>query len=241
MDLRGPSARKPKRSFSPDNTSHNNKKNNSREAQRKKLKANKNMAREKEKTERERIRSHNLTKYNTMSLPAKIRFACTGYSFRNNPTEKVIELSATTMKTSEGMNRCVRAGNGLPELPIGFIILYSHYEISEEASTDIQRQYQVSLHAKKVMKIHTEPTTKYGLANFINCPQLENKGKKEKRSDSGEQNMYLANCELVISQQGMNKRMRKKYPAYVKVTKPIPPGNELLMHYGKSYKMLGEE
>jgi len=241
MELRGPSARRAKRSFSPDNTNHDNKRNNSRDAQRKKLKAEKNMTREKQRAEHERIRSDNLIKYNSMSLPAKIRFACAGYCFRNNPSEPAVELSTTTMKTAEGMNRCVIAGPALPELPIGFIILYSHYEISEEESTDIQRRYQVSLHTKKIMKIHTEPATKYGLANFINCAQNENRGKKKKKMTSSEQNMCLANCELVRSQQGLNKRMRKKYPAYVKVTKPIAPGDELLMHYGNSYRMLATE
>jgi len=237
MELRSANERKRKNQYSPENKKSDQKKIVDRDIKRKKAKAERIKAKKIQKKETENIRSANLGKYKKMNMSDKIRFARAGYRFFNNSSEPAIELSTTSLETSEGMDRGIKVGKGLPFLPIGFIILYSYLEIVKEKSTDIQRCYQVSLHGGKIMKVHAEPTTEYGAANFINSVQRSIMEDDEKSCTAGIQNMKIANCELVLSQRGLSKIMRQKYPAYVKVIRNIPQGHELLMRYGTSFNL----
>lgn len=242
MKLRSPSKRKGINKYSPDNQKHNIGRNNNRTVLRRDARAEKSRTDYGHGAEMEKRRSSNLELYKKMKMSGKIRFARNGYCFLNNPGEPAIIMAKTLLETSEGMDRGIRVGSGLPKLPVGFLIFYSHYEISDQdqESNDTQSLYQVGLKNGKVMKVHTEPTEDYGLANFINSTMRSGKKQNGNPIPDGLQDLRISNCELIQSQSGLSKATKKKYPAYVKVTRSIPQGHELLMRYGSGYKIIGK-
>ena len=104
-------------------------------------------------------------------------------------------------------------------------------------STGIQRFYQVEIPGNRYLQLDLMPVNESGRANFINSALRPKDNLDEALSVQTSQNMKEVQCELIWSKTGFSKRMKERYPAYVKVIKAIPQGDELLMRYGSSYKM----
>jgi hypothetical protein len=174
--------------------------------------------------------------YETYNFGQRIEFALNGYCFENNPGVPAIELCETTLNTTEGMGRGVRVGRGFDFLPENFIVLYSMTGTSITPADGIQRLYQVQLGKHRFMQIDTEPTEPYGLANFINAAVGRDEDLNVALRERTSQNMKVVQCELITSVGHMSLEHQRRFPAYVKVTRPIPRGDELLMLYGSLYR-----
>ena len=185
----------------------------------------------------------NLKLYQSWSMREKIYFARHGYIFDNFPGEPAIVISETTIRTPEGMERCVKAGRSLPYLPIEFLILFSWSEISDSEAVGLQSYYQLALPYDLVLYMHTEPSTDHGLANFINAavsaPSRSSLEYLSKVREVTEQNMTVKNCKFVNRTHSLNPVFRAANPAYVLVAKKVPPGYELLLpkNYGNKKKV----
>ena len=60
--------------------------------------------------------------------------------------QREIEMGVTLMNTKPGFNRCIRVGTAFDKLPEGFMILFSHWSITDVPCTSgIPHKYQVSL------------------------------------------------------------------------------------------------
>ena len=184
----------------------------------------------------------NLAIYQKWSIREKINFANRGYIFDSCPGEPAIVLSQTSIRTPEGMERCVKAGTSLPYLPVEFLVLFSWSEISEVPADGMQSFYQLALPYELVLFMHTEPSTPHGLANFINAavsaPTRSGPVYKSKVREITAQNMTVQNCKFVNRTHSLNPVFRAANPAYVLVEKKIPSGYELLLpkNYGNKKK-----
>jgi len=186
--------------------------------------------------EAENPRPSNEELYSTFDINQRIAFAANGYCFDHQPDIPAIELFTTTIITEPGRNRGIRVGKALERLPPGFIILYSMENITNTPADGIQRQYQVYLPGNRYMQIHTEPSTPFGLANFINSTIPKEGNPASLLTEITDQNMKVAQCELTYStHRNISPENKNLYPAYVKVKREIPQGHELLMSYGPSY------
>jgi hypothetical protein len=186
----------------------------------------------------ENVPLKNLARYRRMTLDQKVEFALAGYVFKNNKRAPAIELCTTRLDAPEDMRRGVKVGKGLPFLPVGFLILFSKASVTRKPQNGVQRFYQVGLTGGRVMQVHTERVEKHGLANFINAPAR--RGTRFIRASDGDlhQDLTIANCTLKQNtSQYMCDEYRERFPAYVTVNFAIKPGEELLYHYGASYKL----
>ena len=178
-----------------------------------------------------------LRRYEQLNLRGKIEYAENGYRFGDE--EPAIELCQTIFNAPENMGRGIRVGKSLGKLPIGFMILYSHYEKTAELATDIQRFYQVAIPGNLYMRCHNNQVAAYGLANFINSAlrRKDDVSLALRANAVTQQNMKKSQCDLVWSTSGFDDQLKDTYPAYVKVVKPIPQGHEVLMRYGAKYRL----
>ena len=79
-------------------------------------------------------------------------------------------MDITLMNTEPGFNRCIRVGMAFDKLPEGFVILFSHWSITDVPfTTGIPHKYQVSLPYGKYVQPHQNRIEPYGVAQFINC------------------------------------------------------------------------
>ena len=69
--------------------------------------------------------------------------------------QREIEMGVTLMNTKPGFNRCIRVGTAFDKLPEGFMILFSHWSITDVPCTSgIPHKYQVSLPYGKYLQTH---------------------------------------------------------------------------------------
>jgi len=171
-------------------------------------------------------------------MDQKVDFAIAGYCFRNDRRSPVIKLSTTRLDTPENMKRGVIVGTGFPYLPIGFIILFSKLSVTDGPQDGVQQFYQVGLTGGRVMQVHTEPTRKHGLANFINAPARRDTPLIRATDGDLHQDLTIANCTLKQNTtRYMSEENRERFPAYVSVNFAIPQGHELLYHYGPGHRL----
>ena len=197
------------------------------------------LARKEQKSEAERraeARIKNVRVYEKWNMKQKYDFALSGYKFADNPGEKAIELGTTDMTTDPRFNRCIRVGTAFDELPEGFIILFSHWDITDKKLTGDPARYQVKLPHKRYLQPHPDPVSDYGLGQFINCCLSS----RSSITYLNGQNMRDAQCEF--------KHARKDFvtpdqmeisPAYVRTMRRIQQGEELLLPsaYGGGHRI----
>ena len=179
-----------------------------------------------------RLQIANRKKYEKLLINEKYQFALDGYAFPHDTTMKAIEMDITLMKTQAGFDRCIRVGKAFDKLPKGFVILFSHWSITDVPfTTGIPHKYQVSLPYRKYLQPHQDRVEPYGVAQFINCCVSPN----SPAIVLGGQDMRVAQCKFITRMTSyLRPELKKISPAYVKTTAEIPQGNELLLpsNYG---------
>jgi hypothetical protein len=180
----------------------------------------------------------NLERYRKMSIDRRFEFAIAGYRFPNNPDVPAIELCTTRLNCPEGMQRGIKVGKALPYLPPNFVILYSKTGITDLPQEGIQMHYQLQLAGGRYMQIHTEPTTAWGLANFINAPARRRSIVRPPADGEVEQNLKVAQCTLTHStSRYLSDHYKNEYPIYVNVDYAVPQDHELLVTYGPGHRL----
>ena len=107
-------------------------------------------------------------RYRSLRFDQKIEFALRGYIFPDQEDNLAIYIEKTSIKMPGGSDRCVRAGKRFEKLPVGFVILYSKLEVTDQpTSEELQQCYQVKLQGKKFLQSHPDPVTDHGLGQFI--------------------------------------------------------------------------
>ena len=66
-----------------------------------------------------------------MLINEKYQFALDGNAFPHDTTRKAVEMDVTLMNTEPGFSRCIRVGTACDKLPEGFVILFSHWSITD--------------------------------------------------------------------------------------------------------------
>ena len=181
-------------------------------------------------------RDKNVEIYENWNLTQKYDFALAGYEFPNNPGEKAIDLDKTDMKTHPRYKRCIRAGSAFSELPEGFIILFSHWTITDEELFGDPAKYQVWLPGPRYLQPHPNPVTDYGLGQFINCCLPSNSS----ITHINGQNMKDSQCEFKHAQKRfVTPEQMEISPVYVRTMRRIKQGQELLLPsgYGGRHKI----
>ena len=100
----------------------------------------------------------------------------------------------------------------------------------------MQACYQVSLYGEKFLRTHTVEMSPHGLAQIVNYVTIQiaistlcfNRTK---------QNMATANCSLKRSKHPISAKNIKDFPAYLKITKAVPKGHEVLYNYGVGHRL----
>ena len=185
------------------------------------------------------IRSHwpsNLARYRSLLFDQKIEFALRGYIFPDQEDNPAIYIGKTSIRMPDGSDRCVRAGKLFEALPVGFVILYSTLEITDQPTSDeLQKCYQVRLQGKKFLQAHPDPVTDHGVGQFINnVVSRDAEGQLKRKS---KQRMCEGNCEIRYPNRHMSPQNRLDFPAHVIVVKDVKPHQELLCHYGSGHDL----
>ena len=174
-------------------------------------------------------RIKNIEIYENWNLTQKYDFALAGYEFPNNPGQKAIVLDKTDMVTDPGYNGCIRAGTAFDELPAGFIILFSHWDITDEELFGDPAKYQVWLPGDRYLQPHPNPVSDYGLGQFINCCLPS----KSSITHLNGPNMEDAQCELKHARRDLVTTGQMEIsPAYVRTMRRIKQGQELFLPTG---------
>jgi hypothetical protein len=193
----------------------------------------------KEEAYRVRLSRVMMEKYQNFSLEEKLQFALDGYRFKNHLLPPPIKLSKSFFKCEPGRDRGILVTSSFPELPEGFIILFSKRSITLRKSTGLQSSYQIALPGNRYLQTHTQPFKKHGLANFVNAAISKKSKRPVELQTPTEQNMKESQCRLVYTKAKSIKKYKKKFPVYIKTIRAIPQGHELLLpsNYGGKHKV----
>ena len=144
-----------------------------------------------------------------MLITKKYQFALNGHAFAHDTTWKAIEMDVTLMTTAAGFNRYIRVGTAFDKLPEGFIILFSHWIITDVPFTSgIPHRYQVS-------PPHQNRVEPYGLAQFINLWISCVSANSPSTVLSG-QDMKVAQCKFITRLPShLRPGLKELSPAYV--------------------------
>jgi hypothetical protein len=172
--------------------------------------------------------------YKGWFLRDKIRFALNGYCFDSAPGRPAIRIFRTNLNAVKGMTKGVQATCVMSFLPEEFLIFFSISEQRPEPATEgIQVYYQVEVGQIHYM-VDPEPTTCYGLGNFVNCAVDSSTTRTRKYTQSlwknTSQEMHIANCAFSTGNHINGKLVQTKYPFYYRTIKKVYPGEELLTH-----------
>ena len=183
--------------------------------------------------------SANLRRYNAMGINEKIDFARAGYKFPDQPECPAILTATSCMRMPIGSNRGVMAHKLFEALPVGFIIVFSKLEVTSVPHRgDLQACYQVSLYGGKFLLTHTEEMPPHGLAQMVNHPvRRDPEDDLDPLLYQTKQNMAIPNCSLQRSQHPMSAENIADFPAYLKITKRVPKGHEVLYNYGAGHRL----
>ena len=117
-----------------------------------------------------------------------------------------------------GSDRCVRTGKLFESLPVGFVILYSRLENTDQPTSDeLQASYQVKLRGNKILQTHPDPVTDHGLGQFINDVIKRDADDQLKRKSK--QKMSEGNCEIRYPHCHISLEYCLEFPAYIVVVK----------------------
>ena len=178
----------------------------------------------------------NLARYQALLFDQKIESALRGYIFPYQEDNPAIYIGKTSIKMPDGSDRCVRAGKRFEKLSVGFVILYSKLEVTDQPTSDeLQQCYQVKLQGNKYLQSHPDPVTDHGLGKFINSVIKRDAEDQLKRKSR--QKMSEGNCEIRYPHRYMSPEYRLEFPAYVLVVQDVKPRQELLCHYGSGHDL----
>ena len=128
-----------------------------------------------------------------------------------------------------GFGRCIRVGTAFDKLPKDFVLLFSHWGITDVPFTSgVPRRYQVSLPHGRYLQPHQNRVEAYGVAQ---CRVSAN----SPGTVLGVQNMKVAQCKFITRlPSNLRSEFKELSPAYVETTVVIPQGKELLLpsNYG---------
>ena len=176
----------------------------------------------------------NLIRYTALDLNGKIAFARRGYKFRDQMDCPAIIIQSTCIRMPIGSNEGVMAHKLFEQLPEGFIILFSKRKIvASRVYNDVQACYQDAIPGERIMLTHTELKLPHGYAQLVNHPAKSNRyGDQQPLRWRTKQNMTISNCRLKHTQHPASAKNIIDFPAYLKITNPVPMGHELLYCYG---------
>ena len=162
-------------------------------------------------------------------MKQKYSFASSGYKFADNPGGKAIDLDETDMETDPRCKRCIRVGTAFSELPEGFVILFSHWSITDKKLTGDPAKYQVKLPGNRYLQPHPDPVSNYDLGQFINCCLSS----RSSITHLNGQNMKDSQFEFKHAQRELvTPEQMEISPAYVRTVRMIQQGQELLLPSG---------
>ena len=128
-------------------------------------------------------------------------------------------------------DRGVMAHKLFGAFPVGFIILFSRLRVtSVQHRRDLQACYQVSLNGGKCLLTHTVEMPPHELAQIVKHPVCHDTDSNiDPLLHYNKQSIAVAHCCLKRSKNPISAKNIKDFPVYLKITKSVPKGFEILI------------